>query len=153
MAAISQLSTHQDCEIRQLAAEYQSFMFLDLAPRTVKKYSSSVDKWFAWAHTKKCKPLPADPNFLALFFIFQIKVCTSASTFNSIVSSISWAHRKMGLISPTDNLLVEQIITAGRTNHHSWSKDFRMFTNQQKASSSKVARNEIVQQVLSLEFG
>ena len=89
-------------------------MFLDLAPRTVKKYSSSVDKWFAWAHTKKCKPLPADPNFLALFFIFQIKVCTSASTFNSIVSSIAWAHRKMGLISPTDNLLVKQIITAGR---------------------------------------
>ena len=29
----------------------------------------------------------------------------------------------------------------------------RMFTNQQKASSSKVTRNEIVQHVLSLEFG
>ena len=58
--------------------------------------------------------VPADSNFLVLLFILQIKVCTSASTFNSVMSSISWTHCKMGFPSPTDNLLVKQIIIACR---------------------------------------
>ena len=43
LEAILRVSIHQDCEIRQLEAEYQSFMFLDVAPLEIKKYLSSVD--------------------------------------------------------------------------------------------------------------
>ncbi len=89
-------------------------MFLDLAPNTVRKYASSFNKWVSWAKGKGCKLLPAEPSFLALFLTLQIKSCNSSSAFNSIVSSISWAHRKVGFSTPIELPVVKQVVIAGR---------------------------------------
>ena len=46
--------------------------------------------------------------------ILQIKTSISVSSFNSLLSAVSWAHCKLGFISPTEHDLCKQIIQAGR---------------------------------------
>ena len=59
-------------------------------------------------------PLPAQQDYFALFLILQIKTSNSVSSFNSLFAAVSWAHHKLGFISPTEHALCKQIIQAGR---------------------------------------
>ena len=44
--------------------------------------------------------------------ILQIRLCSSSSTFNSIITVVAWAHKKKGPTSPTSHPLVMQLINA-----------------------------------------
>ena len=58
-------------------------------------------------------PIPAPIDMYYVFLILQVRVCSSSSTFNSTFAGVPWAHKKMGLTSPTSNPLVMQLINAG----------------------------------------
>ena len=58
--------------------------------------------------------LPAQQDYFVLFLILQIEAGNSVSSFNSLLAAVSWAHQKLGFISPTEHDLCKQIIQAGR---------------------------------------
>ena len=89
------------------------FLLQDLAPNTIKKYISSFKRWSAWAKSKSCSPIPAPAESFAAFLVLQIKSCSSCSAFYTVIVSVAWAHRKIGVISPTDHPLSKQLINAG----------------------------------------
>ena len=108
----------QDAEVRRLAQDLPFFLMQDLTPNTIKKYTLSFTKWSKWAQSKAQSPPPPPPipaliDLFSVFLILQIRLCGSSSTFNSIIAGVAWAHKKMGLTSPTSHPLVMQLINAG----------------------------------------
>ena len=57
-------------------------------------------------------PIQAPIDLFSVFLILPIRLCSSSSTFNSIIAGVAWAHKKMGLTSPTSHPLVLQLINA-----------------------------------------
>ena len=112
--SMSKFRFHKDQKIRQLDYELPQVILQDLAQNTAKRYSSSLTKWISWARCKKIVSLPAQQDYFALFLILHIKTSNSVSPCNSLLSAVSWAHRKLGFISPTEHDLCKQIIQAGR---------------------------------------
>ena len=55
---------------------------------------------------------PAPIDLLSVFLILQIRVYSSSSTFDSIIVGVAWAHKRMGLTSPTSHPLIMQLINA-----------------------------------------
>ena len=62
---------------------------------------------------KSLPPIPAPIDLFPVCLILQIRVCSSSSTFDSIIAGLAWAHKKMGLTSPASHPLVMQLINAG----------------------------------------
>ena len=85
---------------------------LDLAASTLKKYYGSFSKWQTLALSKGCSPIPASVSYFLAFLVTQINICNSKNTFDAIIASVSWAHKKMGFPSPTDHTLVKQLISS-----------------------------------------
>ena len=48
------------------------------------------------------------------FLLFQIKKESSFSTFSGITSAVVWAHEELGVYSPTESAMTEQLIRAGQ---------------------------------------
>ena len=86
----------------------------DLALSTRKKYFRMFQKWETWAKQKKVSVTPAQPIFFNLFLLFQMKKVSSFSTFSGITSAVAWAHKKLGLYSPTESAMTKQLIRAGQ---------------------------------------
>ena len=107
------LKRHKDAEVRRLAQDLPFFLMQDLAPSTIRKYTLSFTKWSKWAQSKACPPIPAPIDLFSVFLVLQIRLCSSCSTFDSIIAGVAWAHKKMGLTSPTSHPLVVQLINAG----------------------------------------
>ena len=56
----------------------------------------------------------SSPNYLFQpFLLFQMKKESSFSTFSGITSAVAWAHKKLGLYSPTESAMTKQLIRAG----------------------------------------
>ena len=103
----------KDAEVRRLAQGLPCFLMQDLAPNTIKKYTLSFIKWSKWAQSKVCPPIPAPIDLFSVFLILPIRLCSSSSTFISIIAGVAWAYKKMGLTSSTSHPLVLQLINAG----------------------------------------
>ena len=86
----------------------------DLALSTRKKYFRMFQKWETWAKQKKVSVIPAQPIFFNLFLLFRMKKESSFSTFSGFTSAVAWAHKKIGLYSPTENAMTKQLIRAGQ---------------------------------------
>ena len=84
----------------------------DLVPGNLKKYNGPYSKWRIWAISKGCSPIPASVNYFLVFLVMQISICSSRSTFDVIIAGVAWAHKKMGFPSPTDHILVKQLISS-----------------------------------------
>ena len=105
---------HDDKEIRALALELPCILMQDLALSNRKKYFRVFQKWETWAKQKKVSVIPAQPIFFNLFLLFQMKKESSFSTFSGITSAVAWAHKKLGLYSPTESAMTKQLIRAGQ---------------------------------------
>ena len=86
----------------------------DLALSTRKKYFRMFQKWETWAKQKKVSVIPAQPIFFNLFLLFQMKKESAFSTFSGFTSAVAWAHKKLGLYSPTESAMTKQLIRAGQ---------------------------------------
>ena len=113
-AQFSVCLNHEDKEIRALASELPCILMQDIALSTIKKYSGVFQKWETWAKQKNVSVIPAQPIFFNLFLLSQIKKESSFSTFSGITSAVAWAHKKLGLHSPTENAMTKQLIRAGQ---------------------------------------
>ena len=105
---------HHDKEVRALALELPCVLMQDFALSTRRKYSRAFQKWVTWAKQKKVSVIPAQPIFFNLFLSFQMKKESSFPTFSGITSAMAWAHKKLGLYSPTESAMSKQVIRAGQ---------------------------------------
>ena len=108
-AQFSVCRNHDDKEIGALALLTQ-----DLALSARKKYFRVFQKWETWAEQKKVSVIPAQPIFFNLSLLFQMKKGSSFSTFSGITSAVAWAHKKLGLYSPTESAMTKQLVRAGQ---------------------------------------
>ena len=64
--------------------------------------------------TEKVSVIPAYPIFFNIFLFSHIKKETSFLTFSGITSAVAWAHKKLGLHSPTESAMTKQLIRSGQ---------------------------------------
>ena len=86
----------------------------DLALSTIKKYFGVFQKWKTWVKQKKVSVIPAYPIFFNLFLFSHINKETFFLTFSGITSAVVWAHKKLGLHSPTESAMTKQLIRSGQ---------------------------------------
>lgn len=86
----------------------------DRAPQTVKKYSNAFQQWKTWAVSKGLQALPASGYEFALYMAYLLKNEKSLATINAAVYATAWAHRKVGMVSPTEHTLVKQMVEASK---------------------------------------
>ena len=106
------ISSHGDAELIQLAAKLPHVPISDKAHSTVKGYFSAFRKWENWARSKVITVLSAPKDYFALFLVYLIESVNSLSAFDAAIHSVSWAHAKFGLESPTSFPIIKQIIEA-----------------------------------------
>ncbi len=104
----------KDPELRSLADEIPGIILQDRAPRTVRKYQESFQRWQAWAESKGLCSLPATGQEVALYVAFLLRTAKTMSTIHSAIYGIAWAHKKAGKTSPTEHTLVQQMIEASK---------------------------------------
>ncbi len=104
----------KDPELRSLADEIPGIILQDRAPRTVRKYQESFQRWQAWAESKGLCSLPATGQEVALYVAFLLRTAKTMSTIHSAIYGIAWAHKKAGKTSPTEHTLVQQMVEASK---------------------------------------
>ena len=104
----------KDPELRSLANEIPSIILHDRAPRTVRKYQGSFQRWHTWAESKGLRSLPATGQEVVLYVAFLLRTARTMSTIHSAIYAIAWAHKKSGKKSPTEHTLVKQMVEASK---------------------------------------
>ena len=109
----TRVSLH-DPELNALANDIPKIILQDRAPQTVKKYTSSFQQWKKWATSKGLHALPATGYEFALYLAFLLKSAKTMSPIHAAVYGTMWAHKKMGMVSPTEHPLVKQMVEASK---------------------------------------
>ena len=82
----------------------------DKAVYTVKKYFGAFNKWVAWAKSYGFERLPALPYAVAIYVVYFMQNTQSIAAINSAIYGLKWAHSKLGRDSPTDDIMVKQLV-------------------------------------------
>ncbi|CAG2222476.1 unnamed protein product [Mytilus edulis] len=131
------------------------------ADSTVKTYHAGFIRWKKWAvHNgiSRCDILPAKSLHVALYLSSLVQNSHTASPVISAFYSIQWAHHMIGQTSPTENLVVKNVlegmendqyyssISAEKTLHlqNTTLKNNRSLNNNRKESikATKYQNNE-----------
>jgi hypothetical protein len=81
------------------------------APSTTAQYKASWIKWLNWTLKLNVCNLPAEPKNVALFLVHVNNTTNSFSSVKLAYSAIAWKHSINGLVSPTGNPLVVEVIS------------------------------------------
>lgn len=81
---------------------------------TVKKYNYSFQSWKKYCEVNNYSFLPGAPIIVALY-LSGLKTSTgSYHAVNSAFYGIKWAHQMNGLVDPTDNSFVKNILESAK---------------------------------------
>ena len=70
-------------------------------------YDRAFRRWKEFALSKhELSYLPANPMHVAVYLQYVLESTRSSSSVDTAFYSIKWAHKSAGLVSPTDNPLV-----------------------------------------------
>ena len=83
------------------------------AHTTVSKYKSEWQHWKSWelVHFGAHK-LPVSVELISIYLFDRASSTRSFNALSSAMYGIRWAHNIVGLQSPTDNIIVQQIVEA-----------------------------------------
>ena len=85
------------------------------APATVNTYDRAFRRWKEFALSKhELSYLPANPIHVAIYLQYVLESTRSSSSVDAAFFSIKWTHKSAGLISPTDNTLVNRVQEAAK---------------------------------------
>lgn len=76
----------KDPELRSLVGDIPGILLRDRAPRTVRKYQDSFQRWHTWAESKDLCSLPATGQEVALYVAFLLRTARTMSTIYSFGS-------------------------------------------------------------------
>ena len=72
-------------------------------------YDRAFRRWKEFALSKhELSYLPANPMHVAVYLQYVLESTRSSSSVDTVFYSIKWAHKSAGLVSPTDNPLVNR---------------------------------------------
>lgn len=84
------------------------------AENTVKKYIYGFCRWKKWASKNKLTVFPVESLHLCLYCSYLLQNDTTSSALSDIFYSIRWAHNTVGVVSPTESLLVRNIFEGAK---------------------------------------
>ncbi|VDI73972.1 Hypothetical predicted protein [Mytilus galloprovincialis] len=87
------------------------------ADSTVKTYHAGFIRWKKWAvynGISRCDILPAKSLHVALYLSSLVQNSHTASPVISAFYSIQWAHHMIGQTSPTENLVVKNVLEGAK---------------------------------------
>jgi hypothetical protein len=70
----------KDPELRSLAGDIPGILLRDRAPRTMRKYQDSFQRWHTWAESKDLCSLPVTGQEVALYVAFLLRKARTMST-------------------------------------------------------------------------
>ena len=101
----------QDARLEVLASRVPDLLSKARAPNTNKAYTASFNKWSTWAGKfPEVKVLPAAPSHIVLYLSELSQHAKNFATINQFISAISWMHAINGHVSPTNNVVVQEVI-------------------------------------------
>ena len=78
-------------------------------------YDRAFRKWREFALRKKeLSYFPANPIHVAVYLQYVLESTRSSASVDTAFYSIKWAHESAGLVSPTDNPLVNRVRDAAK---------------------------------------
>ncbi|CAH3189860.1 unnamed protein product [Porites lobata] len=99
----------KDPDLQSLSARLQTTILSARAPATVSMYDRAFRRWKEFALSKhELSYLPANLMHVAVYLQYVLESTRSSSSVDTAFYSIKWAHESAGLVSPTDNPLVNQ---------------------------------------------
>ena len=108
-------TSFKDPDLQSLSSRLQATVLLARAPGTVKMYDRAFRKWKEFALRKQeLSYFPANPMHVAVYLQHVLESTRSSASVDTAFYSIKWAHESAGLVSPTDNPLVNRVRDAGR---------------------------------------
>ena len=83
-----------------------------LSISTRKTYTSSVNQYRRWALQRNFEDVfPFFPEVVAEFLLdYAKRPSISSSSINTMLFALKWAHNLLGLVSPTDSFLVQNVL-------------------------------------------
>ena len=112
-------------ELRFLANSFPDVALAGRAPSTATKYSMTYARWKCWAHDQGLPAFPASPSHFALYLRHLIAEAKTAAPVESAVHAIAWVHHLAGERSPSEHLLVKDVLAGaqGLLAHHTSKKE------------------------------
>ena len=77
---------------------------------TTNKYFTALKRWERFITSEGGKVLPGEPIHVALYIYSLIAQGSSVSVIQSALYLIKWAHDLRGLMDPTDNAFVKNLV-------------------------------------------
>ena len=81
---------------------------------TTNKYFAAFKRWERFISSEGGKALPGEPIHVALYISSLIAQGSSVSVIQSALYSIKWAHDLRGLMDPTDNAFVKNLLESAK---------------------------------------
>lgn len=108
-------TSFEDPDLQSLSSRLQETVLLARAPGTVNMYVRAFRKWKEFALRKKeLSYFPANPMHVAVYLQYVLESTRSNASVDTAFYSIKWAHESAGLVSPTDNPLVNRVRDAAK---------------------------------------
>ena len=89
-------------------------LLLSKSDSTVKKYNYSFQAWKKYCEVNNYSSLPGAPIIVALYLSGLKTSSGSYHSVNSAFYGIKWAHQMNGLVDPTDNSFVKNILESAK---------------------------------------
>ena len=114
-----------DSELRFLADSLPDVALAGRAPSTVTKYSATYARWKRWARDQGFLAFPASPYHFALYLRHLMAGAKTAAPVESAVHAIAWVHHLAGERSPSEHLLVKDVLAGAQRllAHHTSKKE------------------------------
>ena len=118
----------------ELADSLASHLVESRSDGTTNKYYSSFKRWESFISAEGGTAIPAEPIHVALYLTSLIDQGKSPSVVQGAMYSIKWAHKLRGLLDPTANDFVLNVIEAAKRQNSKKVSKKDIFTNDQIVS-------------------
>ena len=112
--------TGQEAQIKDIdfyREKVHRLLRASVAQETRRAYASRLKHFFSWCEDECVPSFPTSPEVLAAYIAHLADLGASCSTIGQTMAAISAAHKAEGLLSPTDSLLIKQLIKGYRREH------------------------------------
>ena len=108
-------TSFEDPDLQSLSSKLQATVLLTRAPGTVNMYDRAFRKWREFALRKKeLSYFPANPMHVPVYLQYVLESTRSSASVDTAFYSFKRAHESAGLVSPTDNPLVNRVWDAAK---------------------------------------
>lgn len=109
----SQRESFASPRLQELADSLPSFVLSSRATSTNVKYKNAWLSWRRWEkfHVGK-NTFPVSPFLLCLYLRDKVEHCNTSSPIMNALYGIRWAHQLSGVPSPSDSVMVKQVVEA-----------------------------------------